>query len=523
MKKRMIHQVIVLIAVIGLGIAEAQTPGAPPTRNQAIANVHSEIEFSKLMSQTRPPRHVGFSLMSACSLAPMAGGAQLPVVGSGTIGRLAKWTGFTSSNSAIGDTSIFEDKFGNVGIGTDAPASKLTVRGIIETTLGGLKFPDGTVQTTAAVSGLQAVFHDATLTGNGTAATPLGVAVPLILNGEISATQYDIAGSRVLSVSGENNLFVGINAGVNNTDGSDNSFFGHQAGGSNTSGFGNSFLGSQAGNANTFGSANSFFGQSAGRLTTSGSNNSFFGSLAGDANDAGTGNTFVGGAAGFHNTTGNDNSFFGFQAGSNKASGFGNTIIGFGANVASGDLNHATAIGFGALVSASDTIALGRSTGDDTVIVPGKLTVGTLGSAGSTQLCLNASNQIANCSSSLRYKTDLRPFTAGLSIINRLQSISFTWKEGGLRDLGLGAEEVQKIEPLLVTLNAQGQVEGVKYERVAVVLVNAIKDQQLQIAAQQTQIEELKSIRAENATLKGRLAEVLTRLEQLEKTRAAQK
>jgi len=39
---------------------------------------------------------------------------------------------------------------GNVGIGTDIPTSELTVAGTIESTTGGFKFPDGTVQTTAA-------------------------------------------------------------------------------------------------------------------------------------------------------------------------------------------------------------------------------------------------------------------------------------------------------------------------------------------------------------------------------------
>src|ERR1044072_4499621 len=110
-------------------------------------------------------------------------GSTTAVTGSGTTGRLPKWTGLTSGSSLIGDSTIFEDKYGMVGLGTDTPTSKLTVAGMIQTTLGGLKFPDGTVQTTAAVNVLQAIFHNATLTGNGTAGSPLGLAVPLVLMG----------------------------------------------------------------------------------------------------------------------------------------------------------------------------------------------------------------------------------------------------------------------------------------------------------------------------------------------------
>ena len=109
-------------------------------------------------------------------------GSASTVTGSGTPGQLPKWLGSTPSSFVLGDSTITEDKFGRIGIGTTAPTSKLTVQGMIETTLGGLKFPDGTVQTTAA-SGLQSVFHNATLAGNGTQGAPLGLAVPLSLSG----------------------------------------------------------------------------------------------------------------------------------------------------------------------------------------------------------------------------------------------------------------------------------------------------------------------------------------------------
>ena len=115
----------------------------------------------------------------ALALIP-AGGGNLPVIGGGTFGHITKWTGF-GTNSVIGDSTIFEDKLGRVGIGTDSPASSLTVAGMIETTFGGLKFPDGTIQTTA---GLGSIFHDGTLTGNGTNGLPFGVAIPLSLIGQ---------------------------------------------------------------------------------------------------------------------------------------------------------------------------------------------------------------------------------------------------------------------------------------------------------------------------------------------------
>src|SRR5688572_30721217 len=107
------------------------------------------------------------------AVAPSAGSN--PVVGSGTTGQIPKWLGVDGSNTfTIGNSNIFEDKFGKVAIGgLPAGTSLLTVRGMIETTLGGYKFPDDTIQTTAGIS---FVTHDTSLAGLGTAASPLGIA-----------------------------------------------------------------------------------------------------------------------------------------------------------------------------------------------------------------------------------------------------------------------------------------------------------------------------------------------------------
>jgi len=117
-----------------------------------------------------------------------------------------------------------------------------------------------------------------------------------------------------------------------------------------------------------------------------------------------------------------------------------------------------------------------------------------LASGGLTQICMNGGNQLSTCSSSLRYKTNIATWPTGLSLISRLRPVTFDWKKGGDHDLGLIAEEVAKVEPLLVTHNDKGEIEGVKYDRLAVVLLNAVKEQQHLIEQQQHQIEALKNL-----------------------------
>jgi hypothetical protein len=147
-----------------------------------------------------------------------------------------------------------------------------------------------------------------------------------------------------------------------------------------------------------------------------------------------------------------------------------------------------------ARVKNDGNVGIGTSTPRDRLHVNGIIRLDTLGTAGATQLCRNALNQISDCSSSLRYKTDIGKYTGGLDIINRLQPITFRWRNGGAEDFGLGAEDVKQAEPLLAIQNSKGEVEGVKYDHLSVVLINALKQQQEQISRQQDEIETLKKL-----------------------------
>jgi hypothetical protein len=103
----------------------------------------------------------------------------------------------------------------------------------------------------------------------------------------------------------------------------------------------------------------------------------------------------------------------------------------------------------------------------------------------------------------------VRPFTLGLDVVNRLHPISFSWKENGSKDVGLGAEDVAKVDPRLTFQNARGEVEGVKYGQLNVILINAIKQQQQQIEA----------LRADNAVLSARLNSIEKHIRKSGRTR----
>jgi hypothetical protein len=64
-----------------------------------------------------------------------------------------------------------------------------------------------------------------------------------------------------------------------------------------------------------------------------------------------------------------------------------------------------------------------------TVIVDGGLQVNLFGSgANPTPVCKNSLGLFSVCSSSRRYKTDIKPFSGGIELIDRLQPVSFVWR-----------------------------------------------------------------------------------------------
>lgn len=232
------------------------------------------------------------------------------------------------------------------------------------------------VQLGSGQTGLQSVSTDATLTGDGTAANPLGVATgaitstylangavttPKIVDGAVTSPKLadNAVGATKLADSavGTTKLLDGsvtsakiavplalsaispdFTLSVTNTGtgpaltalGAINTSTQYNIGGArilSNAGVDNLIAGIGAGAVNA-GQANAFFGTDAGLANVNGDFNSFFGSGAGRANTGGDNNSFFGSNAGLSNTTGFQNSFFGREAGPNNTTGSFNSFFG---------------------------------------------------------------------------------------------------------------------------------------------------------------------------------------------------
>ncbi|HUR99040.1 MAG TPA: tail fiber domain-containing protein [Pyrinomonadaceae bacterium] len=339
-----------------------------------------------------------------------------------------------------------------------------------------------------------------------------------------------------VNVTGGDNAFFGEAAGKSNINGFGNSFFGQQSGFFNTSGGNNAFFGVTTGSGNKQGNFNSFFGGAAGNTNVDGDLNTAIGHRA----DVTTSNLRNATAIGANSAVSQSNSLvLGSINGVNLADadtnvGIGTTapsarfhVVGsssagttpiaivessgvqiplafknLGIEVARirannlGNLFISTVGGseknifFRAgddsgtdmyIDGATGNVGIGTTSPTDKLDVTGSMRVSVLGTGGVTSLCRNATNQISTCSSSARYKSNITTFSSGLDLIRKLRPVSFRWRESGKPDLGLVAEDVAAVEPLLTIANDKGQVEGVKYDRVGVVLVNAVQEQQAEI------------------------------------------
>jgi hypothetical protein len=281
------------------------------------------------------------------------------------------------------------------------------------------------------------------------------------------------AGALLSNTTGARNTANGVDALFFNTTGHDNTANGTSALEGNTTGFFNTATGAHALSSNTSGfdnTANSF-----GVLNnnTTGHDNTASGFNALGLNTTGSNNTANGALALINNSTGSNNTAMGLSAGMNATTGSNNVYIGAGMAGVAHESN--------ACYIAS---IFGQTSADGVPVL------------------INSNNKVGTATSSKRFKEDIKPMDKASEALFSLKPVSFHYRKeidpAGTSQLGLVAEEVEKVNPNLIVRDKEGRPYSVRYDQVNAMLLNEflkehrkVEELEANAARQQKQIDAL--------------------------------
>jgi hypothetical protein len=184
-------------------------------------------------------------------------------------------------------------------------------------------------------------------------------------------------------------------------------------------------------------------------------------------NTAGTGNTAVGAAfldepaALGRNTTGDNNTAVGNIALNNNTTSRENIAVGFHAG--SGITNAISTICIGSPgLKLSNSCFIGKIFGN--------------GTPAGVAVLINEKGRLGTIISSKRFKEDIQPMDKASEALFSLKPVSFRYKKeidpAGVPQLGLVAEDVEKVNPDLIVRDKEGKPYSVRYEQVNAMLLN---------------------------------------------------
>jgi hypothetical protein len=307
-----------------------------------------------------------------------------------------------------------------------------------------------------------------------------------------------VGAGTLLANTADSNTAVGAGSLLSNTTGTQNTASGAFALFRNTTGTQNTVSGYEALFLNTTGGFNTAIGYETLFINTAGSFNTAVGSEVLANNTIGNDNTAVGFGALISNTEGSFNTAFGENALQSNTTGTNNTAIGFAA---------------GANLTGNANVCIGS----DVLGVTGEIGVTRIRNIGATPqdtgiyVTLDAVNGTKlgyfAASSSRRFKEEIKPMDNSSEALFALKPVSFRYKKEISPDraerFGLIAEEVDKINPDLVSHDAQGEPLTVRYESINAMLLNEFLKEH----------REVEKLEATVADLAAQLRKVTVRLE----------
>ncbi|SRR6266480_1525957 len=241
---------------------------------------------------------------------------------------------------------------------------------------------------------------------------------------------------------------------------------------------GNTAEGTEALSSNTTGQANTAIGVGALYKNTTGVGNTAIGMAALGSNTIGFSNTAIGARALFLNTTGNHNVALGDSAGEFLTTGDNNIDIGYNVVGVKGE---------------SNTIRIGN-TAITTIYIRG---ISGQTAAGGVAVFVDSNGKLGTMTASTRFNDETKPMDQASEAILSLKPVTFRYKHEidpkGIRQFGLVAEEVEKVNSDLVGRDEQGKVYSVRYDAVNAMLLNEFLKEHLKVQEQDATITQVKS------------------------------
>jgi Chaperone of endosialidase len=322
-----------------------------------------------------------------------------------------------------------------------------------------------------------------------------------------TATGHNTLGS---NTTGSDNTATGGGVLASNTTASENTGRGHHALNANTIGVNNTATGSLALASNTTGGNNTATGFQALALNTTGSNNTAtgfdalvnnttatfnvaYGESALFSNTTGGANTAIGSGALVHNTTASLNTAVGTNALFSNTAGNNNIALGnsAGTNLTTGSNN--IDIGSQGVAAEANTIRIGTAGTQTKTVIAGIFSKG-VASASGVNVKIDSTGRLGTVLSSARYKEAIKPMDKSSEAILALKPVSFRYKKqldpDGVRQFGLIAEDVEKVNPDLVIRDEEGKVMSVRYEAVNAMLLNEFLKEHQRAAEEHRKVEE---------------------------------
>ena len=240
------------------------------------------------------------------------------------------------------------------------------------------------------------------------------------------------------------------------------------------------------------------------------------------SNTTGGFNTANGAFALFSNTTGDANTVVGTQALASNTTGSQNTVVGTLALVSNTTGRNNIAVGFeaGSAVSIADNVicigagVIGDNVNDSCFI--GNIATST--SPNGIAVLINSSGKLGTTTSSARFKDGIQPMDKASEALFALKPVAFRYKKdidpAGTPQLGLVAEDVDKVNPDLIVRDKEGKPYSVRYDQVNAMLLNEfLKEHRKVEKLEATVAQQHKDFEAAVAELKGQIQKVSGRLE----------